>query len=356
LSDKIYLSILNEPSFTTTNQFYIVGKDIGDLNGNKFYPFGANVGIAGALNWKGIANGHVADAVAWGWNTVRLNIMCTRMDPWVRINQVSYDPFVKEVDQFVQEYTSQKIVVIFTCHDLTAEEPPLLVTDRTLRELDRFWIDAAIRYKNNAYVWFNINEPIWTGNAQWLSLQRHFLKLLRDQGAENIYVADIMNSGQDAGWDGARKVFDPSMGPALSAGQCNVLFGIHAYGGIGDNAAHAGYLDSVAAQNLPLVTGEMGYPLGAQPDSLSGIGQSVMGANAMFDLGPQRGIGLIWWHATHDGMPLKASGNAFYADGGPGLGLSPAGQRLWQIGHNKPNLGLFTGDLRQSNCPSKSGL
>ena len=78
----------------------------------------------------------------------------------------------------------------------------------------------------------------------------------------------------------------------------------------------------------------------------------MRGADSVFDIAPSKGIGMLWWHATHgDGFSLKANGKAFY-DGGPSANLSPGGQRLWDIGHNPPDLGAFTGDLRRSNCTS----
>jgi hypothetical protein len=60
------------------------------------------------------------------------------------------------------------------------------------------------------------------------------------------------------------------------------------------------------------------------------------GVNAVLALAIPKSIGALWWNATHgDNYSLKASGNAFYADGGAGSNLSRAGQRFWTLSHAK---------------------
>jgi len=100
------------------------------------------------------------------------------------------------------------------------------------------------------------------------------------------------------------------------------------------------------------MVGEFGYTVDGSSTAGS-YRQNLNGALSTFNLAPSFGVGLLWWHATHgDNYALKQSGNAFYSDGGPSANLSPAGQRLWNVSHAKPNLGHFTGDLRQSHCAS----
>jgi mannan endo-1,4-beta-mannosidase len=323
--------------------FYIVGSDIVGPDGNKFYPIGANVGMTSNFDWRGTAEGHVADAVAWGWNTVRLTIYCTSTYSFSIRKSAGPDALWAKIDSVVKEYTGMGIVVMIECHDAAS--------NRT--EATQFWTDAANRYKGNPYVWFNAeNEPTWNDNAQWLSLQQHYLRAIRATGAENIFVADVQNSGNDAGWDGARPVYDPSMGPELVRDQCNVLFDQHEYGGVDDSIGAAAYWDNVHEAGLAMLVGEFGYK-GSSASDAGAERQNLNGANSVFEVGPKKAVGMLWWHATHgDGYSLKASGNAFYADGGPGANLSPGGQRLWDIGHNPPALGRFTGSLSKSNCPS----
>ena len=66
-------------------------------------------------------------------------------------------------------------------------------------------------------------------------------------------------------------------------------------------------------------------------------------------------MGLLFWHATHgDNYSLKSNGGAFY-DGGPGTGLSVPGQQLWNLGHDQPDLGAYTGSYAGSHCGSAAG-
>jgi mannan endo-1,4-beta-mannosidase len=324
-----------------------VGHQVVAPDGNGYYPVGANVGIPGYFDWRGVANGHASDAVAWGWNTVRLTILCTDV--------VAPPPSDGAIASLVQEYTAKKIVVVIGCWDMTMNNQGdgTSLSDPTVLKLDAFWTRMAQQYKTNPYVWFNAeNEPYWTDNAGWVAFQDHFLHLVRAQGAENIFVADVMNAGNDAGWGGARFVYDPSMGPAVSAGQCNVLFSMHNYGGVDDTITASVYWQNVASANLPEMVGEFGYTVDGSSTAGS-YRQNLNGALSTFNLAPNFGVGMLWWHATHgDNYSLKQSGNAFYADGGSSSNLSPAGQRLWNVGHAKPNLGRFTGDLRQSHCAS----
>jgi mannan endo-1,4-beta-mannosidase len=335
-----------------TGQFYIVGKDIIDPSGNKFYPMGGNVGVQLAFDWKGVANNHSADAVAWGWNTVRLTLYCSDMASWTSKSQKGYAGLLAQADAIVSEYTGKKIVVMIECHDLTGDE---IYTGPIAQQVDQFWTDMAIKYKNNPYVWFNaVNEPAWGDNASWVAIQKHYLDIVRKNGSENIFVADVMNMGQDAGWDGAKKVYDPSMGPQVASGKCNILFSLHAYGGLGGAAEYSSYIDSVQKANMALIVGEFGYTI----DGSSTAGDytsNKRGAEAIFSVAPAKGVGMLWWHATHgDSYSLKSSGGAFYDSGNSG-GLSAAGTSFWKVSHSKPNLGAFAGKLAPSNCASAAG-
>jgi mannan endo-1,4-beta-mannosidase len=328
-----------------TGSFYIVGKDIIDPTGNKYYPMGANVGIQGGFDWQGTADGHADDSLAWGWNTVRLTVYCTDGASWMPRATLGYQGFLNKVDSFVQEYSSKKIVTMIECHD---------ALDNT-SEIDQFWGDIATKYKNNPYVWFNAgNEPYWNENAAWVTFQRKYLNLVRSKGAENIFVADALNAGNDAGWDGALPLYDNTIGPALASGQCNVLFSLHAYGGTALNFGTTAYINSVQSKNMALVVGEFGYTI----DNSSTAGtyaDNLAGATDVFNLAPGKGVGMLWWHATHgDNYSLKNDGSAFY-NGGNANNLSNGGQKVWNIGHNKPVLGSFGGRYADSNCTSAAG-
>lgn len=352
-----------------TGKFYIVNSDIIAPDGSIYYPIGANVGMdLENFTWDGKANGHVADVEAWGWNTVRLTLYCTNTESYSNIAREGYPAFMNRVDAFVQEYTSRKIVVMIECHELTGAIKTGGNYGDKLNQTDKFITDIATKYKNNTYVWINaLNEPVWSDNNAWVDIQKHYLNLVRATGAENIVVADNMNTGNDASWDGAKKVYDPSMGQAVrAANPCNVLFSLHAYGGAAENPGTQAYFNNVKAAKLALIIGEIGYTVDGTTTAGS-YAQNVRGFNEAMQYAPAMGIGMLWWHATHgqygvDPYWLKNGTSktylnktgAFY-EGGNSANLSPAGQQFWNLSHNKPNLGMFTGSYAASGCSSAAG-
>lgn len=392
-------------------QFYTVGTKIIDPDGHVFFPVGANVGMTLNFNWAGNANGHADDALAWGWNTVRLNLACTTKADWGTMRERKGLPyFLNAVDQIVKEYTAKHIVVMLECHDYTGNSvafngipdpdhmPPRDYSSNPvpnatyISELDEFWKDVAIKYRDNPYVWFNaLNEPGGSDNASWQLVQKRYLNLIRSTGAENLFVADVMNTGNDAGWLGALKIYDPSMGPALAAGQCNVLFSMHDYGGMANAGKDAAgnpiinvapfkdYWQKVQAANLPMMIGEYGVEDAAasyspQPDGTIRIlndaaggvfHHHLLGEYSSIHIAPQYGIGSLVWHATFPTSSRLALPNPAYpklnffnilndAKNGfrPDVTASQMGQDLWNLGHNKPDLGYFDGNYADSHCNS----
>ncbi len=325
-----------------TGQFYIVGKDIIDPDGNIFYPIGANVGVEANFSWRGTADGRVNDALEWGWNTIRLTMYCTDGSSWTSRSKYGYQGLLDQVDGIVQEYTSRKIVVMIECHD------PF----DNVGQVDQFWTDMAKKYKSNTYVWFNAaNEPVWSDNNAWITFQNKYYDLVRANGAENIFVADALNAGNDGGWDGAMLLYDDPIGPDLVKGRCNVLLAMHAYGGTASRIGTEKYFETIQNKNLPLVIGELGYTVDGSTTA-GNFELNRQGTNEALELAPGRGIGLLFWHGTHgDNYSLKNDGGPFYS-GGSGSNLSPAGQKMWDIGHNPPNLGSFSGSYGASNCAS----
>ena len=106
-----------------TGRFTIVGRDIVDPAGNRFYPIGANVSVRQGpyengytFNWNGTATGHAADAKAWGWNIVRANLICVP-PPSPTVAQLNAG-----IDSFIDEYTAQGIVVRRIEHERNAAE------------------------------------------------------------------------------------------------------------------------------------------------------------------------------------------------------------------------------------------
>lgn len=354
-----------------TGRFTIVGRDIVDPNGNKFFPIGANVSVRQGqyehgytFNWNGTATGHAADAKAWGWNIVRANLICVP-PPSPTVAQLNAG-----IDAFIDEYTAQGIVVMVDCHDVTGQN--LSPGSARIQSLYPFWDRLATKYKHNPYVWFNMfNEP-QTGSspaevANWLALQQAALARLRSIAPNNVFVADIPGYGQ---------AVDTFTGPnsiaRLGAGQCNVLYSWHAYGALGNNgtfgefadwddeaasrANHREALQYLEDHNLPVVIGELGDPLTLDEGTAGLPIWNRVGARAVMAEAPGFGVGMLWWHATGDSgnfltYSLMADRHQAPWSAGPtGAGLSNGGFRFWAASKNAPNLGPFTGDLSASNC------
>jgi mannan endo-1,4-beta-mannosidase len=299
---------------------------------------------------------------------------------------------LKYIDQVVQEYTAKHIVVMVVCID-AQKEPAQAAT---------FWTDMANKYKGNTYVWFNYaNEPDYENQTQWVSDQENWLKIIRSTGAENIFVADTLNAGNDAGWGGTQKVYTPDVGPAVATGQCNVLFSLHNYGGQANSQdyimrpqVYETYWQNVQAAGLAMIVGEFGldYRLAFQTQSDGSVkvvatdGTSdpakiagdvynhvANGEYATINYANKYDIGMLAWHATFaddyrlanpiNGITLadgSSSGEPnFYnilnsTDTGAqaGFTFTTEGSDLWKVSHNQPDLGKFTGNYTDSNCAS----
>jgi mannan endo-1,4-beta-mannosidase len=340
------LLFVSHAATNTSGKFYIVGSDIVDPDGNKFYPIGANIGINGQIgfNYNDSAISHSADAVAWGWNTVRLNIYCTTSTPW--INTYSYANMLRDTKAFIDAYTSKHIVVMIECHDGNPDDSNVRTS------YDKFWTDIMASYKNNTYVWANpLNEPYWNQNSSWEPQYQHYYDLIRGLGSENIIVADALNAGNDSGWDGASRLYDANIGPALVNGRCNILLSLHAYGGMGGDGPHSSFIDAVHAKGLAMIVGEFGYTTDGS-STAGDYAMNVTGTNAVYNVAPGKGVGMLWWHGTHnDKYSLKADNGPFWEAGNSG-NLSVPGQKFWNLSHNKPNLGVFNGNYAASNCSS----
>lgn len=355
---------------TPNGMFHIVGRDIVAPDGRIFVPMGANVAVRQGryetgytFNWNGTATDRSADVAAWGWNTVRANVICN--SPGTP-TQAEIDA---GIDAFIDEYTAKKIVVIVDCHDVTGANP----TSGSIKVqgIYRFMDRLAAKYRNNPYVWFNVlNEPISGSSAAdldaWLALHRDALARLRSIAPHSIFVADLPGYGQAMdSFFGDRSV------ARLGAGQCNVLYSWHAYGALGNGsrfgsyndwadptrsrANHQAALDWIASGSLPVMIGEFGDPLTLNEGT---AGQPIWNRNAaraVMEFAPAADVGLLWWHATGDSgvfltYSLTADRGAPWAAAHTGAGLSASGRTFWEISRNPIDRGAFVGDLAASNC------
>lgn len=320
-------------------QFTAANGVITAPNGTVFTPIGANVGSVNAFDWRGTAVGHAADAKAWGWNAIRLNLLASDQISWSYAKNNGYQGLLNHIDSIVKEYTDQGIVVMLEAHD----NPNDSGVDRARTENDmvRFWKDTAAKYKANPYVWYNvINEPSFI-NDEWYAINDKLIAAVRGQGNTNPVVVDAPSWGQDVGsvdpwFTGSKFAYDPTMAPALAKKYGNVILSQHNYGAYdkyNSDQKLQGYIDTVKKTGLPLVFGEYGYTVD-KSSTAGGFQPNYEGAMAVFNISVKNHVGSFWWHATHgDNYSLKKSGNAFYADGGNDKNLSEAGQKLWDMAH-----------------------
>lgn len=307
-------------------------------DGSLFTPVGANVGVAGAFDWKGDCRGHAADALAWGWNTVRLTIAVTAGHSWSYVAQRSQAELLALTRQVVEEYTGAGIVVILDAHD----DPTGDGLDRAQMEADmaQWWRLAAAAFADNPRVWHGlINEPDYL-NDEWLQLLDRLAGAVRETGNEAPVLLGAPGWGQDLGYTGpyftdARFSYESTMAPVLADRYGNVILEQHNYGAYGSYSSVAdftGYVERVRAAGLTPLIGEFGYTTARDitPDVYDANYES---AQAVLQVARPQHLGALWWHGTHgDGYSLLADGGPFWK-GRDGAGLSDGGRRFWEFTH-----------------------
>ncbi|ATB34355.1 hypothetical protein MEBOL_007857 [Melittangium boletus DSM 14713] len=342
-----------------TGRFYIVGKDIVAPDGKKFYPVGAN--LDGWDFFQRSTENYSAEAVKWGWNLIRINgaqLPHANFNTYGLVSGTASNGNFAKIDRIIQAYTSKKIVVLIEFHDKVWSGGTIDATK--LNQTKEAWIALANKYKNNTYVWFNlINEPIWGESAtDYVSIHTTLRNAIRATGAENIIVVDGGVAGQEWNRWGVPGNLIPTYGPQLAQNQCNMLFSIHVYNAwaeAGGSSPHTtefiNYVKSVQSKNLALIVGETGWD-----KTNSDVPRLKAGSMVAFNNAPAQGVGIVAWHGTpnwDDTFNLTQSGQ-FHAvnDWTQPTNLTDLGTVLWQLGHNKPQLGTFTGSYAASNCAS----
>lgn len=343
------------PQSTPTGKFVIVGKTIVDPEGNIFLPMGANIAVRQApnlengyaFNWRGTANGHSADVQAWGWNTIRLNVICIGASDGPTQAQT-----LNGIDEVVREYTAKKMVVVIDCHhgDVTGKSPSF--SSSIVQQTMSFYDNLTTKYKSNPYVWFNpLNEPFGTKDAAgWTALQAGVYNRIRTNAPNNVVIADLPDWGNQID-----ALVDGNLG-SFSSGKCNVLYGWRGYGFINGYATDESmktYIEKLAAKNIPMIVGEFGDPLTLNEGTAGPPIQNRIGAYAVMKYGPQNGYGLLWWHATGDSgnwltYSLTKDRTAPWVK--DSSNLSDGGRTFWDVSHQPRPKVRFTGNLSQSGC------
>lgn len=307
-------------------------------DGTLFTPLGANVGTTASFDWKGDAQGHSAAATAWGWNTVRLNLMVTGAQSWSYVAQRSQQELLALVTRIVEEYTAAGIVVVLDAHDNPRAKG--LDEAEVLAGMVAWWQAAATAFKDNPRVWHGlINEPAYT-NDDWVRVLDSLAGTVRGTGNNAPILLGASCWGQDVGYSApnftdARFAYEPTMAPVLSQRYGNVILEQHNYGAFGLYSTpelFGAYVEKVRDAGLTPLIGEFGYTV--SKDKSPNVYQSNYdAAQAVFEIAGPRSVGALWWHATHgDNYSVTADGSAFW-NSPDGTGLSDGGARLWQLGH-----------------------
>jgi mannan endo-1,4-beta-mannosidase len=356
LGPVLALSRPGDVAASTGGRFYVVGPDIIAPDGSKFVPVGANVGVhivtwnppTYAFTSQGFtARGRVAEALAWGWNTIRVNVAC---NPGSR---VTLQQTIDGVQRVIDEYTSHGIVVMPECHDLTGVNPAL--SDRRFADIHTFWDAILARNGTNPYVWVNyLNEPFTVGSAdpRWSQLGVALYDRVRAKGTENLFVWDFPGWGQGAGDLGAA---GNNAAPNFVSGRCNVVLSWHNYGAAGDAEQMSAFAQNLIDKKVAVVVGELGYDWAGHRFYAVSYAFEKRGADWTFANAARFGFGALYWHGTAtDGTDeihsFRQGGyGAWYSSQYP---LSAGGQQMWNLGQNRPTFARPTVNLADSSCPS----
>ncbi len=331
-------------STSSLGTFRVVGGDIIGPDGKKFVPIGANIGArikfdCYAFYYCGnYANGHADDALAWGWNMVRLNIVTDVP------SDVTIQDTIAGAIAVIDEYTSKGIVVMPNTHSVTGTNTPM--TDAKYQNINTFWDAILARYKDNPYVWVNyVNEPIgdFAFNVPlWKQLGDQQYQRVRDRAPNKLFVYDMPLWGQ-----AINEMAQSNIGENFLSGKQNVVFSWHNYGGaikypnwdLGTYNDMSQWAQAVKTKNLPVITGEFGRSSDVNsPEWLhNGQGKQVdISADWTFDTWWNYGFGGLWWHATGtppDNWNLRMDNSAWYSST---AALSDSGIRLKAIPGQKP--------------------
>jgi hypothetical protein len=271
------------------------GSQITDPDGNAFIPRGSNFNGPHFV-WEPNPIGKSSTVQdVWKMNTIRLDVALDRVtNDYPHYNFGSSSDF----DAIINEYTAKKIVVMLAQFTLRAGSYP---TAAELNELKGWWADKAAKYKDNPYVWFNLqNEPGENGwmlppDDTWYANHVAMSQAIRATGAQNVIVYDGAHFGQERAGGGNDQSAFLRWGTQLKAEFGNTVFSVHVYDRW-DTAEQLGqFLADVQGQGLPIIIGETGFP--EQWEAVDRGAGIRAGAIAAFQAATERRVGLFSWHA-----------------------------------------------------------
>jgi hypothetical protein len=335
------------PSHAATLGFTLNGSQIVDPDGKVFIPVGANASgphfpFGGPL----IGNSAIAQN-DWKWNTLRVNTCA----PGGCENGGGYDNSDdNDLTGIINEYTAKHIVIMIDWQQPNPGTDMGTQSDKLAAAIS-FWKTTAAQYKDNPYVWFNLNNEPSGSISNWVSGEGQIAAAVRAIAPNNIIVIDGSGDGQDAqSWD--CNAVNPANSAIISGGQqlesqyTNVVFSLHVYGWWGGNgdgnctpaqldARMGGFIDQVHQKNLPLVIGEVGAEETVGEEQSFELG-TTDAAHSAYREAPTKGVGLLWWHSAKWGnnYPLIQDKTDWTNINNPTnpTNLSWGGQMVWNYG------------------------
>lgn len=319
-----------QPSREGLGNFYTVGHRIYDPAGNEFVPRGVNVGGTIANNGNGWPDFTFNDAFvqgmkSWNCNTARIVIYVTDKSGWsTKSNALKAGKSEAEAnaevdalaDRMTEFYLDRGMVVMMECHDMTQSSAGTILV-----QVEQFWARYAARWKHEPRVWFNIaNEPN-LGTDTWLRFTDRVCGVIRNAGAGNIIVCDLMYYASDVSknFQGATipRGWEPGRMDYLIERWGNLVASSHNYGTNGTYTSQAnirGQITYYKQAGIPLLYGEVGYPIeGVPANSYSWIWERDAAHNTCA-VAAQEGIGVFWWATSfNDAYRLEGTDTNYKA-------------------------------------------
>ncbi len=336
-----------------------------DPDGKEFVPVGVNANGPDWV-WNDATIGQSANMDKWRFNTLRVNTChidgCPTADGTVAFDWHTND----DLDGIVSEYTSKHYVIMIGNMNWGAGGQ----WAAHILELAAWWTATAARYKDNPYVWFNLeNEPTTDAVSdnpqvlnQWADLHSQLSVAIRAVAPNNVIVMDGNEWGQEKGtwscnpdmpangaWGGGDPYLNSAFvneGPQMEATYGPVLFSLHVYGmwGGGEeqgctpaqwDATFTAYVDKVRSLHLPLVIGETGSTTNKADEEwfAGGSWNAVQMLTRVLPKMPQK-VGLLYWHGSA-GSPfnLFTPAQSWTEYGQFGSSLNWKGQFVYDYAH-----------------------
>jgi mannan endo-1,4-beta-mannosidase len=314
-------------NFTTNS-----GGQIIDPDGKVFTPIGINLNGPHSV-WDEFTPS-TTDLVGMAGDTWKFNTI--RLDSAVDSGQSDYPQYNygndSEFDTVVNAYTARHMVVIIGNFTVKACTMP---TPGQVGQITSYWTGLANKYKNNPYVWFDLqNEP--GGDAheqQWLDDHNTWSQAIRATGAQNMISYEGGTCGQEehygkGDWASASNFF--AWGPQLKSAYGNVSFQLHVYGDW-ETGDMVGFITAMRTKGLGMYIGEIGWPEGSNGVERNGSLNGYAAAKST-------GTGVLGWHGMGgDGYNITTGSSGAHFNNinsttNPS-NLTEDGQLLWNYSH-----------------------